>query len=303
MTVEDNLFPNHEDTFLFQDLGNVVIEQNGSRRYDGNSFGGGLQLTLKNSNLSDHAQIHMLIENEKAEGTALTRKAGDWKQTGMQFSNRLQLNGESSVHNIIINAEMVNSSSTKYKDKAGVGQFGAVIYEIISKEIVQKESDLMAHLAYRIDLLNSLRPSWSAQIDAGFNQVNITQYPDEYCAKYSLVDAGLNATKFLYMSRLSFKVSAFADYVTNLKDLELTLPDTGGKKKIVSSYYTPKYQYEAAAYMTAGLSAQAQYRIESKNGNGCYLKLGASYSNCKYNGEYERFNNRNRCSTSISLLF
>ena len=125
MYAKDHLYPGHETTFFLQEIGNYVIEQSCSRRYDGTKIGGNLQIVYSGDRLSDFFEAGYLSNNENADdgGTSYTKHGGDYSENVMSFSNRLQYKGDSFRHNLTISGEMLNGSSKWYKQKSKTGEF------------------------------------------------------------------------------------------------------------------------------------------------------------------------------------
>lgn len=305
MSVKDNLYPNHEDVFLFQELGGYVIEQAGRRRYDGNTLGGSLQFTFAGDRLQNQleAGYRMVKENVDDGNLSFTKHGGDWSENTMSFTDRLQFASGNVIHNVILSGAMTNNSCLWYKQQARNGQFGEDLYDVISTEIVQKQKNLSATLSYRFDYLKENRPSISASLSGGIDKVKITQYPDEYHVWYTLANAGLDLTKYLHFRKTDFQVKAYGKYVMDLSKLDISLPTATGKQKVMRGYFIPKYQYLSAGYIKAGICADAVYRINRKSGTPCYVKLGGSFDLADYSGDYSRFKNRTACDIHTSLTF
>ncbi len=305
MYAKDHLYPGHETTFFLQEIGNYITEQSCSRRYDGTKIGGNLQIVYSGDRLSDFFEAGYLSNNENADdgGTSYTKHGGDYSETVMSFSNRLQYKGDSFRHNLTISGEMLNGSSKWYKQKSKTGEFGQTLYDILSTEIVQKQKNLSAGVSYRLDYFVSERPSVSVALNGNYNSVSVTEYPDEYYAKYTLTNMGVDATKYLYFGKFSFKVTANFDYCKDMSKLDYSLPTASGKSKVMNSYYIPKYQYLGAGYWNAGLSVDGSYRINRNEQNPMYVKFGGAYNITKYSGDYSRFQDRNQVEIRTSLLF
>lgn len=305
MHAEDHLFPGHETTFFLQEIGNYVTEQSCSRRYDGTQYGGNLQLTFSGDRISDFLEAGYHTNNENADdgSTSYTRHGGDYSETTVSFKNRLQYTTDNVIHNLTVAAGMVNGSSRWYKQTPKTGEFGQTLYEIVSKEIVQKQKEMYGNLSYRLDFIKAQRPLLSVMLNGGYKDVSVNEYPDEYYMKYTLANAGIDVSNYLYFSRLSFKVSADFDYSKDISALDYDLPGSTGKSRVMKSYYIPKYEYLAAGYWNGGLSVDGSHRINRENKSSVYFKFGGAWHLCKYTGEYSRFQDRSLVEIMTSLLF
>lgn len=305
MYAEDHLFPGHQTTFFLQEIGNYVTEQSCSRRYDGTQYGGNLQMTFTGDRISDFLEAGYHVNNENADdgGTSYTRHGGDYSETTLSFSNRVQFGTENLRHNVTLSAGMVNGSSKWYKQTPKTGEFGQTLYEIVSKEVVQKQKDMYGNLSYRLDYIVSQRPSLSVELKGGYNDVSVNEYPDEYYMKYTLADAGIDVSKYLYFTKLSFKVSADFDFCKDIKALDYDLPGSSGKSRVLKSYYIPKYEYLAAGYWNGGISVDGTYKISRKENSSVYFKFGGAWHLCKYTGQYDRFQDRSLAEIRTSLSF
>lgn len=305
MWVKDNLLPGHETTFLFRELGNYVVEQSGKRRYDGSKFGGYLQSSFTGNRIADFLEVGYVTTNENADdgGTSYTKHGGDYSESTISFLNRLQFGGQSLRHNIIISGGMTNGSSSWYKQAAKLGDFGETLYEVTSKETVQKQSILLGNLTYRMDIFRSQRPSLTIKVNGGYESTKINEYPDEYLVKYSLANAGLVVSKYLYFGKYAFRISADGKMCKDISKLESSFPTAAGKANMIKAYFMPKYEYISAGYWNGGISIDASYKITRKELSPILLKVGGSYHMTKYTGNYNRFDNRTAAEIRTSLTF
>lgn len=294
MTVQDNLLdPAHTIIFLFNELGNYTVENvtGYNRRYEGNVYSGALQAVFNSSKLDNFLEAEFIRNKEEAidGGTSYKKLGGENTITTMKFTDRVQLKGASMRHNISISASMLNEKAKFFKQSASHDKFAMTIWNVESAEITQKEKDLNALLSYRLDLMKGGESHFTAIVKGGIDMVTVNEYPDEYLAKYSLMNAGIDITKRLTFGDFRFAISADGDYCKALSPLEYELPtDNAGKRRFTRGYFTPKYEYFGAEYMRYGVSLSAAYHIKGRQ----WVKLTAGYSLAYYMGEYSRFDNR-----------
>ncbi|MBP5646514.1 MAG: hypothetical protein J6X21_03830 [Bacteroidaceae bacterium] len=305
MSVMDNLLPGHENTFLFQELGKYVVEQSGKRRYDGSRLGGFLQFKAKGTTLSDLFEAGLVMNTEKADdgATSFTRHGGDYSEYLITARNRFCMNRPSAIHNLILSASMTYGSAKWYKQKARIGEFGQTLYDILSKEVVQKQNDMSATLSYRFDHLSSRRPVFTAIVNAGAGKVSVNQYPDGYFARYTLANAGAELSRTFFVKDFSFSIGLTGNMTKDISALQYELPTATGTRKVMNSYFIPKYEYLGAGFWNTGATADASYRIKRQDRTLCYCRLGAGYSYTGYTGSYSRFDDRRTVSVRASLLF
>ncbi|MBR5935250.1 MAG: hypothetical protein IKZ89_03780 [Bacteroidaceae bacterium] len=305
MSAKDHLFPGHQSTFFLQELGNYIVEQSCSRRYDGTKVGGDIQFVYSGSKFSDILEVGYITNNENADdgGTSYTKHGGDYSESTLSFRNRFQIHGDILKHSLTISGGMLNGKCKWYKQNSKKGDFGETLYEVASTEIVQKQNEMFGDLSYRLDYLNSQRPSVSIVLNGGYKSVKINEYPDEYFVKYTLTNIGMDLSKYLYFGKLSFKLTANFDYCKDLTKLDYSFPTSAGKSKVINSYYIPKYQYLGAGYWNGGLSVDGSYKINRNEQSSLYVKFGGSYNITKYTGDYSRFQDRNQAEIRTSLYF
>ena len=294
MTVQDNLLdPAHTILFLFNELGNYTVENvtGYNRRYNGKIYSGALQAVYSGSSTDNflEAGFDMNVE-EAVDGATSYRKLGG-ENTIMTFglSDRLQIRGASMRHNISISASMMNEKAKFFKQSASYDKFAMVVWDILSAEITQKEQDMNAALTYRLDMMKDNESHLTAIVKGGMDMVTVNEYPDEYYAKYSLLNAGLDVTKRFVCGDFRFAVQATGNYCKALAPLEYELPaNNAGKKRFSNGYFIPKYEYFGAEYIRYGVNVSTAYNIRGKQ----WVKLTAGYSLADYMGDYSRFDNR-----------
>jgi len=309
MSVKDNLQLYHEEVFMFQELGIYTMENNSgyNRRYNGNIYEGALQFTADGEKMQDFLQFGFGMNKEEAidGGTSYEKRGGDLKDMSISFTNRLQFKFGNTVNNLTLNADMSKASAKNYKQKSKNNEFGNVVWDILSSEVTQKQNDLRAGLTYRIDFIKDNYSTLGVQLDGSYESVKHTQYPDEYFAKYTLGKAGLKVDKKFQFGKLGICIAASGAVCKPLSELEYELPmTTAGKKRVMRGYFIPKYEYMAAGYSAAGLSADARYYIKGKDGkSGRFANLKLEYSTKNYSGQYSRFDNRNTFMATAGLTF
>ena len=302
MSVQDNLLdPAHTIIFLFNELGNyTVMNVTGyTRWYDGTIYSGALQAVYNGSTLSNLLELEFINNKEEATdgGTSYSKKGGENTITTLNFTDRLQLRGASFLHNITISASIIKEKARFFKQNARHDEFGMEVWDVVSAEITQKEKDLNAELSYRLDLMKDGESHMTAILKGGIDMVTVNEYPDEYFAKYSLMNAGIDLTKRLTFGDFRFAISADGDYCKALSPLEYELPtENAGKRRFTRGYFTPKYEYYGAEYMHYGVSLSAAYHIKGKQ----WVKLTAGYSMTDYLGEYSRFDNRSNLFAKLA---
>ena len=303
MTVQDNLLdPAHTILFLFNELGNYSVENvtGYNRRYDGKIYSGALQVVFNGSKLNNFLEAEYILNKEEAidGGTSYRKLGGENTITTMQFTDRLQLKGASMLHNISISASMLNEKAKFFKQNAYHDEFAMTIWDIVSAEVTQKEKDMNAELSYRLDLLKEGESHLTAVLKGGIDMVTVNEYPDEYYAKYSLMNAGVDITKRFTFGNFRLSVNANGNYCKALSPIEYELPtDNAGKRRFTRGYFAPKYEYFGAEYISYGLSASAAYHINGKQ----WVKLTAGYSLADYQGEYSRFDNRSNLFAKLAF--
>lgn len=302
MTVQDNLLdPAHTIIFLFNELGNyTVMNVTGfNRRYDGKIYAGAFQTVYSNSKLDNFLELGYVLNKEEATdgGTSYVKKAGENSITTMKFTDRIQIKGASLRHNIAVSAFMLNEKAKFFKQNARRDEFGMEMWDVVSAEITQKEKEMNAELSYRLDLMKKGESHMTAIIKGGFDNVTVNEYPDEYYAKYSLMNAGVDLTKRFILDRFRLSVNANGNYCKAMSPVEYQLPtENAGKKRFTRGYFTPKYEYFGAEYMSYGVSLSGSYRINDRQS----VKLTAGYSMADYLGEYSRFDNRSNLFVKLA---
>jgi|GEM_PF-2033909 len=307
-SVEDNIYAEHTVTFNILELGSVEInsDYSSSRRYEGKVFGGAFTSVLEGPELSNFAEVRGKFTFEEAidGGSSYSRHGGEYKEFYFGAMDRLRFYTGNLVHNIQIEADMLMGSGKTFKHNTRYDELGNTIYEVTSGSVTQKETDINADLFYRIDMLQSSNPTFTAKVNGGMEMVKVTQYPDSYHANYTLAHAGLMATKRWFDNKVRYSITAQGAYNTALKELDLTLPSaTMNNKKFGNGYFTPKYEYYAASYFGAGLLADAAYPIKGKDGNIYWLKAGVGYNLLKYTGDYNKFDDRQTLTAKLTLTF
>ena len=302
MTVVDNILdPAHCFVFLFKELGNYEIknETGYNRRYDGSIYTGALQAVYTGEHISNFLEIGAEINNEEAidGGTSYKKKGGENNIMTLSFKDRLQYRGASMIHNLSVEASMLNEKAKVFNQTAAPDSYGKTVWIIQSSDISQKESDLNANISYQLDLLSKQVSHFTAKVSGGFEKVSVNQYPDEYFAKYSLMNAGIDVTKRFYYRKFHFSLSGNGGYCKAMNKLEYELPsDNPGKKRFMRGYFIPKYEYLASDYIQYGLSASVAYHIQNKQ----WVKLSAGYSSVDYKGDYSRFDNRSNLFVKLT---
>lgn len=307
-TVEDNIYPTHTIFFLFQQIGNYTVREGSSyaRRYNGKTFGGSADAEFSTGVIQNFLEAGATVNIEEAidGGSSYEDHAGEYHQTDMAFKDRFQVKGDNMIHNVELNAGILMSKGKVFKQNTHKDNLGNTIWEISSSEITQKEQDVVADLSYRLDLVKNGFSHFTAKVNGGIDMVSVTQYPDDYHAKYTLANAGLEVSKRWKENQVRYSVTALGNYTMALNELDLVVPMTkSSEKKFANSYYSPKYQYEAAEFFNASLKADAAYSIVGRDQNRYWIKLGASYNLRKYLGDYNRFNDRQTVMANISLTF
>ena len=128
--------------------------------------------------------------------------------------------------------------------------------------------------------------------------VTVNEYPDEYYAKYSLMNAGVDITKRFTFGNFRLSVNANGNYCKALSPIEYELPtDNAGKRRFTRGYFAPKYEYFGAEYISYGASISSAYHINGKQ----WVKLTAGYSLADYQGEYSRFDNRSNLFAKLAF--
>ena len=302
MTVQDNLLdPAHTIIFLFNELGNyTVMNVTGyNRRYDGKIYTGAFQTVYTGSKLDNFLELGYELNTEEGidGGTSYMKKVGDNNITTMKVTERVQIKSASMRHNIAVSAYMLNEKAKYYKQNARRDEFGMEIWDVVSAEITQKESDMKAELSYRLDLLKDGESHMTAILKGGIDNVSVNEFPDEYYAKYSLMTAGVDITKRFTFGDFRLSVNAKGNYCKALSPIEYELPtDNAGRRRFTRGYFTPKYEYYGAEYMSYGASVSGAYHINGKQ----WVKLTAGYSLADYLGEYSRFDNRSNLFVKLA---
>ena len=305
MDVEDNLLdPAHTIVFLFQEIGNYSVENVTGylRRYNGKVFGGALQNVFTSGKIANFMELGGSYNLEEAidGGSSYIKRGGDYKQLDFQISDRFQIKGKNTLHNISLNAGMLMGTSKNFKQSSNYDKFHNIEWTILSSEVTQKEKDINANLSYRFDLLKNGRSHLTAELNGGMDMVSVNQYPDEYYSKYSLANAGLSVSKRIWIHKFCLNISADGSYHMPLKELDYELPvNPAGKKRFMNGYFIPKYQYFAAEYLCAGASVGISYPVAK----GQSLNLTAGYRQSDYKGEYSRFDNRKSTYAKLTYTF
>lgn len=308
-TVEDNIFPEHTIVFTFMELGHFEVKSDYGyyRRFSGHVYGGALQALFRGEKIQNLAELGGSFNLEEAMdgGSSYMKRGGDYEEICMSLKDRFQIRGDKILHNIMLNAGFLMGSSTWFKQNSTGDELGNNIWNIISSDVTQIETDIKADLAYRMDLLRAEGSHFSAQINGGVDMVALDEYPDEFYAYYSLANAGLQLTKRWYGNHVWFSLSADGAYHMSLSDLDISLPVSGkAAERIKASYFVPKYQYYASEYANAGVSAEAAYALHARNGNTYWIKLGVTGKYVKYLGDIARFDGgRQYYASRLSLVF
>lgn len=305
MTVQDNLLdPAHNIMFLLGELGNYEVKNvtGFNRRYNGTVYGGALQFEYDGGSASDFLEIGGTMNKEEAVdgGTSYYKKGGEYKETVLNVNNRFQLVTPGMIHNVGIQAGMRAGKAKAFKQNSRYDEFAKEVWDVVSSEIVEKDKDIKADVYYRFDFLDGGKSMLTAKINGGIDMVSNMEYPDEYFAKYTLLNAGALVTKRFAFDRIGLDINASGTFVKAMKELEYEIPmTTAGKKRISNGYFIPKYQYKGAEYWQASLSANVSYTFE----NGQIVRLGGGYTYADYLGDYSRFDNRTRANVKLSFTF
>lgn len=307
-TVEDNIFPEHTIVFTFMELGHYEVKTDYGyyRRFSGHVYGGALQAMFQGETVQNLAELSGSFNLEEAldGGTSFMKRGGDYEEIRLSLRDRFQIKGDGILHNILLNAGLLTGSSTWYKQNSTADALGNTIWNVISSDVTQIETDIKADLAYRLDLLQNDVSHFTARLSGGLDMVTLDEYPDEYYVYYTLANAGLQLTKRWYGDRFCYSVSADGSYHMPLSDLDMSLTVSGrAAERFKTNYFIPKYQYYASEYANAGLSADAAYAIHTSGGSTYWIKLGIYGKYVKYLGDYARFDDRQCYGAKLNLIF
>lgn len=192
---------------------------------------------------------------------------------------------------------MLNEKAKFFKQNAHYDEFSMTIWDVVSAELTQKEKDMNAGLSYRLDMMKDGESHLTAILKGGMEKVTVNEYPDEYFAKYSLMNAGVDITKRFTFGNFRLSVNANGNYCKALSPIEYELPtENAGKRRFTRGYFAPKYEYFGAEYMSYGVSLSGAYHINGRQ----WVKLTAGYSLADYQGEYDRFDNRSNLFVKLA---
>lgn len=309
MTVQDNLIPGHENTFLFQELGVYTLMTNYSynRRYEGRKYEGAAQITTRSNAISSFSQFKFGMNKEEAidGGTSYEKRGGDFSDMYLVLNERLQFNIGRTINNFTLNGSYSKAKGKNFKQATKLDKYGSTEWYVQSAEITQIQKDIKASLCYRTDFMKESNSMLALQADAALEQINHRQYPDEYYATYSLLKYGMTVEKRFIWGKTGLELKAKGEMCNNLKEFDYSLPTTApGKKKLMKAYFLPKYEYLSAAYTNAVVSADFSYYLTGRNGKaGSYAHIKLQYGHTDYTGDYSRFNDRNTAMASFGLTF
>lgn len=307
-TVEDNIYPTHTIFFLFREVGLYSVKEGSSyaRRYNGNAFGGSANVLFESGKIQNFFETGVTMNTEEAidGGSSYEDHAGEYKETDIVISDRFLIKGDRMIHNFEVNAGILMNKSKTFKQNTKKDELGNTIWIVSSSEVTEKDMDIAADLSYRLDFVKDGFSHLTAKVNGGIDMVKNTQYPDDYHANFTLANAGLELSKRWKANSFRYSVTACGDYVMSMSELDLEVPNKKtSEKKFNKNYYTPKYEYLAASYISTTLKADAAYSYKGHNDNSYWVKLGASYNLRKYTDDYFRFDDRQTVMANLSLTF
>lgn len=306
-SVQDNMISEHNNVYIFKSLGTHDGKDGLGyiRRYDGKKYGVSLQSSLKTGSICDFTYVSFVKNSENAldGGKSYQFKGGDFSQTIIEAGNRLSIPTGSLLHNLTVRARILNSSGMWYNQKQIKDKWGSKCYQIISKEVVYKQNDMLLDLSYRLDCMRNGLPSFTTVLDAGFSSVSIKQYPDENHADFSKLNTSIKLLKRFWIGNETLELSAQGSYTKAISplDMEIVTPKPADVR-VCNNYFRPKYEYIAANSLGADLCITAYTPSVIDN---CTLKCSACASISKYMGEYAKYMNtdRNNISFSLGIIF
>lgn len=302
-SVQDNLITEHNNVYILKALG-IHEGKDGlgyKRRYDGKLFGASMQSSYTGKEIKDYTEISFNMNKENAldGGTSYQYHGGDFSQTTIKLNNRLHFVTNSLVHNLSLSAKMESSKGLWYNQKQIKDNWGQKNYQVLSQEIIHKESNLSAGISYRIDKTRNGLTNFSTIINAGFSNVSVNQYPEENHADYSKINAGMEMKKRFHISSdiLEVHVSGSYEKAINPLDISVATPKPADKR-FYRGYFLPKYEYLASDSYGAGLGFS--YYNSSLMDN-CTIRISGNGSFRGYLGDYPAFCDGNRVYSDISV--
>jgi len=307
-SIEDNMIGEHCKVYIYKALGDFDGRDalGYSRRYDGRKYGVMLQSSVQGDRLCNYTEASFTsnVENAVDGGTSYRRQGGDFGQTTLTFHDRFSIRHGSVRHNVMFNANMDICRGKWYNQREDRDDvWNKVYFKTISTELIHKQSNLKAAMEYRFDVLKSNQPNISASLNAGFRQVNVTQYPDENHADYSMFNTGLKLAKWVDAGKVHLKMHADAgmDYALKSLDLAIELSDNA-HRRFYNGYYQPKYAYLSADDWYAGLGLSALYPVFS-SGRASWIGLSMGLSMVSYIGAADIFESTDRKTIQASVSY
>lgn len=285
--------PNVNTIFLQKGLGSPELKSaiGYNREYDGNSSGGNIQLLWNKqaswSNLFDLGYVNA-TEKAKDGGTEFDYKGGDYRATTLSLLDRISLQNAGTIHHLTFEALSKQIDGTWYIQTQSTDTDGNVLWTVRDKSIVHKESRLQAALNYRMDLMNGSTPHLSWSVGGKYMNSEITQYPELYKQKYSLMLFEGRIAKHLHVGKGLMSLLLHGDYTHNLSD-QINVSGS----KLALSYLQPAFQAISGSSYSTGLFVS--YKIPMNISNSPFiLGLSADASLRKYNDQYTYYKGTNR---------
>lgn len=298
---------NNHAFFLMKGMGDYYMLSSGntsgySRRYRGTTWNGALQAVWTRNAWSNFAQLQFVTGNQNATdgGSAYTFRGGDYSQSGILLTDRVQLKKDDTRHNLVLNAGYRSGKGTWYDQKRVVDTEHAnrVYYIILNKDKVDHYTLLSLSALYGLDFLKNGRRDLFFEAGAAWNHSSRKHYLSDGTPKQDIgtLDLSISGAKVFSIRKASLLAQLGAGYTLPTANTYANGSNYGDDDGITLAYTRRQFEHATASSARVSLLVDARMPVNPSLSAGAYVKGNARF----YTGSEEHW--EGFASTSRSSL-
>ena len=208
-------------------------------------------------------------ENARDGSTSYEFKGGDYSQTVLTATDRLQLRANSrTLHNLTVAVRMLNGKGTWFDQKRETDfEHGNIqYYRVLGSSLIHKAQRFDATLGYQLDLLRDDQRDLWVGATAGMHIHNQKHILGEATPKQNIttISIDVNAGKDFRIRRASLKAQLSGGYRHPLTKDYASGYKSGGAADISASYTRPVFEYETSSNAHIGALVDASLPVGKK---------------------------------------
>jgi hypothetical protein len=253
------------------------------RAYNGDAFGGGMQLEylINNGNILVDANVRSF--NEKVtdsetltDGTSIYQSGGEYNETVIDASVTVKLSGDRYMHLMKGYFNMVPSKGIEHSQKYDNSLEKWITFATSVRYLSDRYQGGLSYSFYK-SRSNSVDYNWMIGLQTFFTSTDLRFLSPKSSQLNSAVHLNVTGKKNVSFSRNNIHMSLSAGYKMSLHD-ELSLnPElvNSDRTTIIDNVLMPDFEYLTTDYMKMGLNVIYSFSLVKKTNNNIFIGLKA----------------------------